>query len=97
MRKFHTDLNENVPQPRRSRAPAAVALGLALLASPVLYEGGQVVAGKWLSLAGAHREPSTPVLNALGDWSRSTNLEARRYSSQVLGGALRPSTAVPMG
>lgn len=97
MRKFHETVPENGTRARRSRVPAAVALGLALLASPLLYEGGKVVLANWASMTGVHHQPETPVLDAIGAWSRDADVSARRYSSGLVnGGTWRASTAVPI-
>ena len=97
MRKYHSELNESTPRPRRSRVPAAIAVGLALLVSPLVYEGGQVMIGHWASMMGGYRPPETPILNAIGDWTRSADVGVKRYYSRVFStGSWSPSTAVPL-
>lgn len=73
-----------------------IVFSLVLLASPLLYEGGQVLAARWLSMAGKHHEARTPIIDALSEWSRTTNLEATYYFRRIFGeGVLHPSTAIP--
>ena len=83
MRKTDPALNDAMPRPRRSLAPRAIALALALLAAPLLYEGGQVVLDRWLSMSGAHRVYRTPVLDALAEMSRRSTSELHRYSGRL--------------
>jgi hypothetical protein len=74
-----------------------MALGLVLLVSPLVYEGGQVVLAKWQTMAGNYRVPETPILDALGEWSRTGNQEVKlRYSRLLNRGAWKPTTAVPI-
>ncbi len=97
MRKYHESAPENASRPRRSKLPAAVLLGLALLVSPLLFEGGKVVLANWVSMTGAYRTPETPLLDAIGGWSRDADVVARRYWSGLFnGGSWRASTAVPL-
>src|SRR4051812_31789128 len=96
MRKFHSESAAMPPRSKRSRVPAAVALGLVLVASPLLYELGQVVVGRWMSMAGVYRSSSTPILDAIAEWSRTADVDARRqFSGFFRGGTWSPSTAVP--
>src|SRR4051794_36600915 len=96
MRKFHT-LSQDSPAPaKRSRAPRALALTLALLASPLLYEAGQVIVSRWQSLTGTYWEPSTPILDAVTGWGRATNLEVWGYAHRAFNsGPWQAQTAVP--
>ncbi len=96
MRKSPNVLNQSAPRARRSRAPLAIFLSLGLLVSPLLYEGGQVLVARWMTMAGKYHEVRTPVFDAISEWARTANLETRQYTGRVFtGGALRPSTAVP--
>src|SRR4051794_22042243 len=97
MRKYHDVLQVNAPRTRRSRVPRAITLGLCLLVSPLLYEGGKVVVGRWASMAGVHREPETPLLDMISAWSSDANGQFWRYSSALTNGSTwRASTAVPL-
>lgn len=96
MRKYHEGAVAGPPRTKRSRVPAAVALGLALALSPLLYELSEVVVGRWLSMAGVYRQPATPILDTLTEWSRTADVGARRQFYDLFhGGAWKPSTAVP--
>lgn len=97
MRKYHADLNDNTMRRKRSWVPRAIVLILVLLIAPLVYEGGQIVVSRWMSMAGAHREPQTPVLNAITVWSQATDAEVQRYSHHYFSsGSWKPSTAIPL-
>ena len=96
MGKYQTVLHEPQISRKRSRVPRAIALVLALVAAPFVYEGGQIILGPWVSMTGAHREPNTPLLNAVSEWSRNSGTEFKHFSDRVFDhDAWNPRTAVP--
>ncbi len=96
MRKYQTVLSDERPRRRRSRSPAAFAIGLLLLVSPVVYEGGVLLLARWQSMTGSYWEPKTPILSALSEHSAVAKLEFWTYTSRIFNsGPWRASTAVP--
>ena len=72
-------------------------LMMVTLVSPFVYEGGSIVVAQWQSMYGTHREPNTPVLNAVQDYTREVNEYLRRSTNRsVLAGNWNPSFAIPL-
>ncbi len=96
MNKYHSVLHDAVTRPKRSRAPAALALALAVLVAPILYESGLLVLAGWSTMTGAYSDPKTPVLSALSGWSQAAGGEARARATRALSGPWDSSLAVPV-
>jgi hypothetical protein len=64
--------------------------------APFLYEGGEIIVANWQTMGGSYREPRTPILNTIREWSGSSR-EAVRLSLQrnLLHGHWSPSLAMP--
>ncbi len=97
MRTFYNPAQADSERGKRSRIPTVLFFGLCMLVAPLVFEGGKVFVGNWMSVTGSHYEPDTPILDAIGTWSRETRVDMTRYSSRYLsGGTWRASTAVPL-
>jgi hypothetical protein len=59
--------NELQAYRRRPRSPWVFLLVIALVACPLLYEGGLIVVGKWQAMLGTFIEVKTPLLDRIGD------------------------------
>jgi len=80
MPKYITVLHEELQPHRRARFPWIVLLLVVLAASPLLYEGGLIVVGKWQALFGTFTEVKTPLLDWLANaWEATRN--AYRYQA----------------
>ena len=98
MRKYHTNLLDLQTGPRRrSRIALALIIVFCLMLAPVVFEGVQVLYSQWQGMTGTYWVPKTPVLDALGEWSRSANQTARFQAGRWLNsGPWTPSMAVPL-
>jgi hypothetical protein len=97
MSKYQTVMHETIRRPVRTRAPLILAIGLLVLLSPLLYEGGLVMTSRWQSMMGTYWVPKTPVLDAITDWSRDAKAESQFQYSRLWGsGTWKPSTTVPI-
>jgi hypothetical protein len=96
MRKQASCHEELMPPAARSRRSALMPIVLALPACPLLYEGGQAVTGRWAPLIGVDFQPSTPILDALGDAFRSGSVDAWLASERLLAECrFSPATIIP--
>lgn len=97
MGKYQTVLHEPQRSRKRSRVPALIVLVLAVMTAPLVFEGGQVVVSRWMAMTGAHREPKTPILDALSEWSRNSGVGFKSLSDRLFDqGAWSSTTAVPV-
>ena len=65
MRKRSISLDEIQPAPRSRRLPGlVVAIALAALSAPILYEAGAVCVANWRAVMGESTNVRTPVLDA---------------------------------
>ena len=97
MRKYQGFVIEPSHRPQGSRAPLVILFLLALIVSPLIYEGGSIVVARWQSIYGTYWEPRTPVLSAIAGWSSFSNNEVRRqFTQSFLNGQWSPSLAIPM-
>ena len=69
---------------RRSRSPWVLFVVVALVACPLLYEGGLIVVGKWHAVLGTFIEVKTPLLDWLGDAWRTVWSEVQYQAPSFL-------------
>ena len=97
MRKFQDVAASSLPAPRRSRAGMVLIFFLVMIVAPFAYEGGSMIVARWQSMYGTHREPKTPVLDAVSVYSREIKHEvSRRTNRTLLAGNWNPSLAIPL-
>lgn len=97
MRKYQAANHDDFTIKRHSWAPRVLLVGLFLLVSPLLYEGGIMLVSNWQSMAGVYWEPHTPVVDMLVDLSHTVHQYVQsRFSGTLVNGSLTPITAVPI-
>ena len=97
MRNYEAIKHEERTLRRHSQAPRVMLIGLILVLSPLLYEGGLILVSNWQSMTGVYWEPHTPIVDWLVDVSRDVNQYVRsRLSRTLTSGSLTPTTAVPI-
>jgi hypothetical protein len=97
MRKYHGIGDDQGQRASRSRAPMVILFLIVLLIAPFAYEGGSIVVARWQSMYGTYWEPRTPILNAISEWSATSNREVQRqFSKSFLNGRWSPALAIPM-
>ena len=85
MAKYTAVLGDDIQTPRRpSRAGLVIVLLALVVAAPLLYEGGLIVAGKWQAMLGTYIEVRTPVLDTLTDTWKSAHDEIRYRTAPYL-------------
>ena len=85
MAKYTTVLGDNIQTPRRrSRAGWMILLLALVAASPLLYEGGLIVVGKWQAMLGTYIDIKTPLLDCIADTLQSARDEIRHQAPSIL-------------
>ena len=84
MQKFSPNVIDDAPPRRRSRTPAAVAILLGLLLSPLVFEATRLCTAHWKGMLGNVPFVETPILNTLGSGLQSASDEIRSSLSPVL-------------
>jgi hypothetical protein len=81
---------------KRSAVPWLIFLGL-LIASPLLYEGCQVVVANWYGVLGSPYEVRTPIFDQIAlAWQSASDAVRYRLASQLSFGRWSPAMAVPV-